>query len=236
MFRKPETEQMLEETTKLFKPINTYLENQRKVSEALTTLDDKILKSEDTHKDYIQTMGMIEAKRLLGQATDKEEKSLNVSLTDIRDEKDRLQSAKVTLEKQSEIMQQQAPEQSDTAGQILTPLARSIESELEEELREAAARITSVVNRLHALYEGMDFSKSKTDIFKMQIPSIINGENLFQPPTRYHSSLGEEYTQPWKSDAEALKLYQRLHVLGLSYKQIKRLERQAERAESRAAA
>ena len=161
MFRKPETEQMLEETTKLFKPINTYLENQRKVSEALTTLDDKMLKSEDKHKDYIQTMGMIEAKRLLGQATDKEEKSLNVSLTDIRDEKDLLQSAKVTLEKQSEIMQQQAGEQSETAGQILTPLARTIDSELEEELREAAARITSVVSRLHALYEGMDFSKKQ---------------------------------------------------------------------------
>lgn len=236
MFRKPETEQMLEETTKLFKPINTYLENQRKVSEALTTLDDKMLKSEDKHKDYIQTMGMIEAKRLLGQATDKEEKSLNVSLTDIRDEKDRLQSAKVTLEKQSEIMQQQAREQSDTAGQILTPLARSIESELEEELREAAARITSVVSRLHALYEGMDFSKSRTDIFKMQIPSIISGENLFQPPTRYHASLGEEYTQPWKSNAEALKLYQRLQDFGMSSKQIKRLERQAQHAESRAAA
>ncbi len=236
MFKKLETEQKLEETTELFKSIDTYLENQRKVSEALATLDDKMLQSEGKHKDYIQTMGVIEAKRLLGQATNKEEKSLNVSLTDIRDEKDRLQSAKVTLEKQSEIMQQEASEQSENAAYILTPLARAIESELEEELREAAARITSVVNRLHALYEGMDFDTSGRQIYKMDIPSIMNGENLFKPPTLYHASLGEEYTKPWKSDAEALSLYQRVQGFGMSYKKIKRLERQAERAESRAVA
>ena len=229
MFRKPETEQQLADMIQSFQPINDYIQNHQKVSDALIALDDKVMQAEDKYKEHILNAGAIEAKRMLGELTPKEEKSLNVSLTDMRDEKDRLQYAKHALEAQSNTLQKEARAKSDYASKTVSQFMYAMEKELEEELQEAASRIVSVIHRLHALYEGLNIRTTKREIFKMEITSIANGNNLFIPPTRIHSSLGEEYTQPWKSDASAMAIYERLKEYGSAYRKLQRLEREAEK-------
>lgn len=229
MFRKPETEQKLEEMIQSFTPVGHYLENYKKVSDALIALDDKVMKAEDKYNEHILNAGMIEAKRMLGQLSAKEEKLLNVSLSDMREEKDRLQYAKQALEAQSYAMQKDARAQSDYAANIVSQFMYALEKELEEELQEAASKIISIIHRLHALYEGLNIKTTKREIFNMKIYSIANGQNLFTPPTRYHSSLGEEYTQPWKSDPAALNIHKRLREYGISYRNLQRLEKEAEK-------
>lgn len=223
---KPETLQQMSATVEAFKPINAYLERVQKTNEAFTALDIKVKKAAEDHKNALRVAGDLEAKRLLGETTSKESKALDVSLTEIRDQQDRLQAAATALELQKKELESEARKYSDAASNALTQLEKAVIAELNEELTQAARQITSVISRLYALYDGTNLPrKYGRDVFEMRIPSLLNNDNLFRQPVRLHPRDGDIVQATWRSDPAAVQIKDDLIPLGIIYRQLQRLER-----------
>ena len=223
---RPETKEQMSATVEVFKPIHSYLERVQKTNEAFAALDAKVQKAAEDHKNALRVAGDLEAKRLLGETTSKESKALDVSLTEIRDQQDRLQAAASALELQKKELESEARKYSDSASKALTQLEKAVVAELNEELTQAARQVTSVINRLYALYDGTNLPrKYGRDVFDMRIPSLLNNENLFKQPVRLHPSDGDIVDAPWRKDSAAVQIKDDLTPLGNTYRQLQRLER-----------
>lgn len=76
--------------------INEYLQQQKKINDAFAALDTKITGVREQHKELLRKAGAVEARRLLGELSDEEAQTLDISLTQTREQQDRL-SARETL-------------------------------------------------------------------------------------------------------------------------------------------
>lgn len=223
---KPETLQQMSVTIEAFKPLNAYLERMQKTNEAFLALETKVKKAEEDHKNALRAAGDLEAKRLLGETTSKESKALDVSLTEMRDQQDRLQAAASALDLQKKELESEVRKYSDAASNALAQMEQAILTELNEELTQAARQITSVVNRLFAFYEGARLHRRYgRNVFEMNIPSLLNDENLFKQPIRLHPRDGDIVQASWCNDPAAVQIKDDMTPLGNTYRQLQRLER-----------
>jgi hypothetical protein len=83
------------------------------------------------------------------------------------------------------------------------------------------------MNRLYAFYNATGIAKSKSSIFEMKIPSITQSRNLFEEPARFHPRHGDVVESKWRSDPNAMQLYERLKGMGACYEKLRRMERDA---------
>ena len=220
-------------TIKMFKPIESYMTHHKKVQDAFTILDERVEEAKTRHKDALSKAGALEARRLLGEIKEEEAQSLDNDLTNIRHEQDRLESARKALDGQMRVLFSQAESQSSNAGRALSDLIRVMEEELNGELEEASALVTSVINRLYALRVATGLPFHKQRIFDIEIPSIVGDKNYFTAPVRYHPRDGHILENRWKQDQEAVTLYEKLEYLGKTFAAVQRLEREAGYAKRR---
>jgi len=231
---KPETEKQMSATSKAFKPIEAYLQRKKKLAQAFDALADKTAKTEQEHKSFLQKAGAMEAKRLLGEASDGDAQTLDTGIINIRDQQDRLAAAHQALSMQKAEMDKQVKPLNEHAAQALTQLKRAIEAEMDQELVQAAARISAVVGKLYTFYNATSIGIPNSQIMDLIIPSAVNGENLFQSPVRFHSSNHDEVRSYWDSDPEAKDLHDRLQGFGMACNALRRDERALDEQESQA--
>lgn len=231
---KPETEKQFTTALKAFKPIEAYIAQQRKIDQAFAALEEKSTRTHADHKAFLQKAGTLEAKRLLGEVSDTDAQVLDTDLIAVRDQQDRLSAARQALELQKAELDRQARPLYDQAAQTLSNLKRTLEVELDQEVRQAAAMINSAVNRLYAFCHATGMDNLKQGVTDIKIPSLVDGENLFQKPTRYHPIRNTLVEAPWENDKDAKALYDRLQNFGIAYNILRRDERRIDDAERQA--
>jgi hypothetical protein len=223
---KPETQKQLSISAKIFKAADAYLAQHRKLAEAFTILEAEKEKTEKEHKDFLATAGNLEASRLLGEVTGDDSRNLDSSLMKVRDQQDRLVAAKNALEARKKALFDQLETQAGAANQSLGDLAKMVERDLDEELVQIVQEVMAVVNRYYALYSGSRYiSLYKREVFEMNIPSLINGENLFKAPVRHHVRTHEVLSSTWNNDPEAVRLHEQLQGLGQTNLILQRMEK-----------
>jgi len=230
---KPETEKQMAATLKAFKPIEAYLQQQKKLTAAFDALDEKVARTEQDHKTFLQKAGALEAKRLLGEVSDAEAETLDTGLTQIRDQQDRLTAARQALALQKAELDKQIRPLYDQAAHSLTQLKRAIEVELEQEMQQAVVKITAAVNSLYALYSATGMGMPSRDIMGIKIPSLLDGTNLFQEPVVFHPLNNDVVRSYWDSDADAKALHEKLRDFGVAYSALRRDERDLNEQEMR---
>jgi hypothetical protein len=143
MFKKPETMTELSLAEKAMEGLNEFIASCDKLGDAFTVLDDKMQKAESRHQEFLIKAGEQEARRLLGELPDAQGKKLDTGLAVIKDEKERLDSAKKILENQAVSLDREADAKLEQAGAILGAFGRAVEAEFEDELQATAKQITS---------------------------------------------------------------------------------------------
>ena len=213
-------------TEKVFKAAEAYIAQYDKVEKAFAALYIEQEKMAQEHKEVLAAAGNAEASRLLGETPAIDPKTLDADLMRVRDQQDRMAAAKRGLEEKKRALFVELESQAAEANQALSSLTRSIEYELNEELKQAVEQVVSVVNRYYALYSGSHYvSLYKRDIFEMQIPSLVNGQNLFRQPARYHVRTGEVLSAFWKEDEVAVKLHERINPMGHLNRKLQSMEK-----------
>lgn len=228
---KSETEKQFAVALKAFKPIEAYIAQQRKIDQAFAALEEKSAKTQADHKAFLQKAGTLEAKRLLGEVSDADAQVLDTDLIAVRDQQDRLSAARQALELQKAELDRQVKPLYDQAVRALSDLKRTLEAELDQEVRQAAATINSVINRLYAFCDATSIASLKQDMLDVKIPSPIDGENLFQKPARYHPLHNTLVEAPWENDKDAKALHDRLQNFGIAYSILRRDERRVDDAQ-----
>lgn len=231
---KPETEKQFAATIKAFKPIDAYIVQQRKIEQAFIALEDKNTKAQADHKAFLQKAGMLEAKRLLGEVSNADAQVLDTDLIAVRDQQDCLTAARQALELQQVELDRQVKPLYKAAGQAIGDLRRTIEADLDQEMRHAAAMLTSTVNRLYAFRTATGIGLPRREIMDMKIPSVVDGTNLFQEPARFHPHDHRVIDEVWENDKDAKALYDRLQTFGITYNILRRDERRVDDAQRQA--
>lgn len=231
---KPETQKQLAATVKAFKPIEAYIAQKKKIAAAFEALEEKIARTGAEHKSFLQKAGALEAKRLLGEASDADAQTLDTDLIAVRDQQDRLSAARQALELQRAELDRQVKPLYGAAGQAIGDLRRAIEAELDQEMRQAASMLTSAVNRLYAFHAATNAGLPPRAIMDMKIPSPVDGTNLFQEPARFHPIDNRIIQSAWEDDMDAKALHDRLEAFGTAYNILRRDERRVDEAEQKA--
>ena len=159
-----DTEKQIAATIKAFKPIEAYLQQKKKLSDAFAALEAKVAKTEEDHKVFMQKAGAREAQRLLGEANDADASSLDAGMLEIRDQRDRLEAARQALSLQQNTLTAQSADLLNQASQALSTLAKVVEADLNEELRQAALQVSSIVNKLYAFSTATHFGRTNNGI------------------------------------------------------------------------
>ena len=222
---KSEFNKQLAATEKAFKPVEAYQQQQEKMAKAFEALDAKIAKTEQEHKAFLQKAGSVEAKRLLGETSDAEAETLDMSLISIRDQQDRLAAARQSLTLQKDELDQQIKALHEQAIGTLSELKNTLIAELDQDMRQAAALITSAVNRMYAFSQATGIGSVGDKLLGIVIPSLSDGANLFQQPVFHHPIHQAVIRSWWDSDREAMALHDRLRDFGIAYRVISRDER-----------
>ncbi len=225
---KPETQKQLTTTVKAFKPIEAYIAQKKKIAAAFEALEEKVTRTGAEHKSFLQKAGELEAKRLLGEASDADAVVLDTDLITIRDQQDRLTAARQALELQQIELDGQVKPLYKAAGQAIGDLRRTIEADLDQELQQAATTITSIINRLYAFRTATGIGLPRREIMDMKILSVVDGTNLFQEPARFHPHDNRVIEAGWEKDKDAKALYDRLQVFGIAYSILHRDERRVD--------
>ncbi len=221
-----QSQKLFTSTAKAFKAAEAYLAQLDKVEKAFAALDIEEEKMAREHKDVLAAAGSAEASRLLGEAPDTDPETLNADLMRVRDQQDRMAAAKRGLQEKKRALFADLESQAEAANRALSKLTRGIEYDLNEELKQAVGQVVSIINRYYALYSGSHYiSLYKRDIFEMQIPSLVNGQNLFKPPASYHVRTSEVLAAPWKKDEAAAHLYERINQMGLFNRKLQSMEK-----------
>ena len=230
---KSETEKQISATSKAFKPIEAYLQRRNKLAQAFEALAQKNEQVGQAHKSFLQHAGEMEARRLLGEASNDDAQKLDTGMLDIRDQQDRLAAAHHALSSQKAELDQQVKPLHEQAAKSLTQLKHAVEGELDQELRRAAAQVSAVVARLYAFHNATGMGIPGRQLMEIVIPSAVNGENLFQAPVRFHPVNHEVIHSHWERDAEAKALHERLKGFGAACNVLRRDEREIEEQERR---
>lgn len=225
MFRKSETEKLMIATLKACKPVEAYLEKRRKVGDAFEALEVKIQKAEEDQKTFLRNAGAIEAKRLLGEATEEEEQDLDAAMTHARDRKDRLEAARDALTLQQRTLNEQLDGHQETFGLALSKLQQAVLQELNEELKQAVRQVGLAIYKLYAFNAACGVGGYRKEIYEMFIPSMTGRENLFEWPVRFHPRTNEITKEQWKDAPEAVKIHERLNIIGQCRRQMDSIER-----------
>jgi hypothetical protein len=228
---KPETQKQIAATLKAFKPIETYIAQKKKISAAFEALEEKVARTGAEHKSFLQKAGALEAKRLLGEASDADAQVLDTDLIAVRDQQDRLSAARQALELQQAELDRQVKPLYEAAGQAIGDLRRVIEADLDQEMRQAASMLTSIVNRLYAFRHATGIGLPSREIMDMKIPSVVDGTNLFQEPARFHPRNDSVVEAAWEKDADAKALHDSLQAFGIAYNILHRDERRVDSVE-----
>ncbi len=228
---KPETQKQIAATIKAFKPIEAYIAQKKKIAAAFDALEEKVARTGAEHKSFLQKAGALEAKRLLGEASDADAQVLDTDLIAVRDQQDRLSAARQALELQQDELDRQVKPLYEAAGQAIDDLRRVIEADLDQEMQQAAATLTSIVNRLYAFRNATGIGLPSREIMDMNIPSVIDGTNLFQEPARFHPRNDSVVEAAWEKDKDAKALHDSLQALGVAYSILHRDERRVDDAQ-----
>lgn len=225
---KTETQKQYAVTLKAFKSANAYLAQHRKVDDAFTALEAEKETVEKGHKEFLAAAGHIEARRLLGEATEADTQQVSASLLQVRDQQDRLSAAKAALTERRKVLADQAEMQAQAALSSLTELSNALQKEIDAELTEAVDRLNSVAARCYAIYHSTGFDSWRDrDMIGLRINSLESGENLFRDPSRERrTETGGEPVAQWRLDPDAAKLHEQLVELGHTHKALQRMERQ----------
>lgn len=223
---KPETQKHLAATARAMKSAETYLQQQKKINEAFAALDTKITGAREQHKELLRKAGAVEAKRLLGELSDEEAQTLDISLTQTREQQDRLSAATDALKIQKQHLDAEAKEHLQSATVALSDLASAFHREIEEELQQTATLITSIVDRLTAFEDATGFGGFSDEYRHIEMPSLVDGRNLFR------ASVSHIADAPpfWRQNNEAVKIHERLSGFGHIYRRLCCLETQVQRA------
>jgi hypothetical protein len=225
---KPETQKQLSTTVKAFKPIEAYIAQKKKIAAAFEALEEKVTRTGAEHKSFLQKAGMLEARRLLGEANDADAVVLDTDLIAIRDQQDCLTAARQALELQQVELDGQVKPLYEAAGQAIGDLRRTIEADLDQELQQAATTISSIINRLYAFRTATGIGLPRREIMDMKILSVVDGTNLFQEPARFHPHDHRIIDEAWEKDKDAKALYDSMQALGIAYNLLRRDERRVD--------
>ncbi len=224
--QKHDTQKLFSIAEKTLKAAEAYLDQHRKLDEAFVALEVEREKMEQEHKEILTVAGSAEASRLLGETPAISPKTLDASLMRVRDQQGRMVAAKQGLSEKKHAMFATLESQAEEVNVTLSGLARSIEHDLNEELKQAVAQINSIVNRYYALYSAARYgSLYKRQVFEMKIPSLVDGENLFREPARYHVRTNEVLASAWKDDEAAVKLHERVAPIGTINQRLQSMEK-----------
>lgn len=230
---KPETQKQFNATVKAFKPIEAYIAQKKKIAAAFDALEEKVVKTGAEHKSFLQKAGTLEAKRLLGEASDADAQVLDTDLIAVRDQQDRLTAARQALELQQAALDRQVKPLYEAAGQAIGDLRRIIEADLDQEMRQAASMLASAINRLYAFYTATGIGLPSRALMDIKIPSVVDGANLFHAPARFHPHDHRVIDEAWSKDIEAKSLHDSLQALGIAYNILRREERRVDDEEQR---
>lgn len=228
---KPETQKQIAATLKAFKPIEAYIAQKKKIVAAFEALEEKVARTGAEHKSFLQKAGALEAKRLLGEASDADAQVLDTDLITVRDQQDRLSAARQALTLQQAELDRQVKPLYEAAGQAIGDLRRIIEADLDQEMRQAASMLTSIVNRLYAFRHATGIGLPSREIMDMKIPSVVDGTNLFQEPARFHPRNDSVIEAAWEKDKDAKALHDSLQAFGVAYSILHRDERRVDDAQ-----
>lgn len=235
MFNRTESQKQQAEARKVFKDAGAYLEKLQKLKDAFDKLDAKRVSAKAYHQTVLAEAGHAEAKRLLGETSMGEPEPV-VNLTEIRDGREKLEAAEDDLRQLQNALEDQVFNQTAVANSALNKLANTISDELNEELEEVAARLTSVMNRLYAVSTGTRLSHLfKREFYDIQIPSLQGDRNLYVPPVRHNPLDAYVFASAWRDDPEAAKLYEMLRPFTSTYLTLQELARNVERKREKAA-
>lgn len=224
---KQKTKEQLSATVEVFKAADAYLAQQKKVEDAFIALKEEQDKIEKEHKALRASAGSIEASRLLGETEGIDTASLNDSLLQMRDQQDRLIAAWDALEERKKVLAEQLTVQAAATNRALSDLTNMIRAELNEEMTKAVKQLTAIVNRYYALYSGSHYgSLYHREVFEMEIPSLVDRKNLFQPPVRHHPRTHEVLGSAWRDDPDAVQLHDQLDALGRTNQLLQHMEKQ----------
>lgn len=231
---KPETQKQIAATLKAFKPIEAYIAQKKKIAAAFDALEEKVARTGAEHKSFLQKAGALEAKRLLGEASDADAQVLDTDLIAVRDQQDRLSAARQVLELQQAELDHRVKPLYEAAGQAIGDLRRVIETDLDQEMRQAASMLTSIVNRLYAFRHATGIGLPSREIMDIKIPSVVDGSNLFQEPARFHPRNDSVIEAVWEKDKDAKALHDSLQAFGVAYNILHRDERRVDDAQRQA--
>lgn len=223
---KPETQKHLAATTRAMKSAETYLQQQKKIDDAFAALDSKITSAREQHKELLRKAGAVEARRLLGELSDEEAQTLDISLTQTREQQDRLSAATDALKIQKQHLDAEAKKQLEFTAFALSDLARVFHREIEEDLQQAGALMTSIVDRLTAFEDATGFGSFGDEYRHIKMPSLIDSRNLFRAPVSHVA----DAPPFWRQNDEAVKIHERLSSFGHIYRRLSFLETQVQRA------
>jgi hypothetical protein len=122
----------------------------------------------------------------------------------------------------------------EAAGQAIGDLRRVIETDLDQEMRQAASMLTSIVNRLYAFRHATGIGLPSREIMDIKIPSVVDGSNLFQEPARFHPRNDSVIEAVWEKDKDAKALHDSLQAFGVAYNILHRDERRVDDAQRQA--
>jgi hypothetical protein len=235
MFKKTESQKQQAETRKIFKDASVYLQQAQRLKEAFEMLDEKRELAKAYHEAALAEAGKAEAKRLLGETVEGEAEPI-INLTQFRDGREKFSAAENDLCLQQTALEDQIFNQATLASSSLQKLAGRLSEELNEELEEAAARLTSVANRLYALSSSTRLSHLfKHDLYDVKIPSLLQDRNLYIPPVRHNPVDGYQFSAAWREDAEAVKLYELMQPFSTTYRTLQQMANDVERKREKSA-
>lgn len=111
-------------------------------------------------------------------------------------------------------------------NRALGDLTTAIEKEMEEELKEIVQMLSSIVNRCYAIYACTRYDRwYNRDLFRLNIPSLVTGQNLFDDPSQHYRLEDGEQAQNWKTDPDAVNLFEQLQHLGQTHLTLQRMEK-----------
>jgi hypothetical protein len=222
---KADVQKLIGILAKNLKTADAYIQRRQDMTNAFQALESKKAKVASEGKDALRNAGTLEAKRLLGQVTEEEARSLDVNLTAIHEQKDRLEAAKDALLQQQIELEQELPQHLGTIKAVAGQLSQALLDELHNEMIEAVAKVNSVINRLHVIRSTIGaHSFAGATINDTEIPSFVDGNNLVRPPIRIHPIHGHILDAAWERDDLAVALHESLQPFHQTKRQLERLE------------
>ena len=209
-------EKQLAQTISVFEEVERYFQKREKINDAFSILNQKIVEAEQKQKEILRKSGALEVKKLLGKAGDEKAQAIDANLSEVREQKDKLAAAIEALEAERKSLEDDAAEVSAKAQSSLGALAHAFHQDIDGELQEIARRINSIADRLTAFKNATHFGQFNDTYLKVELPSLINGENLCRAPISYL----REKVDPWQQSPDAVRLYDRLVPFGKTYRRL----------------